>query len=1242
MLRFFNRVFNIRTAEWPRVLLLSLMHFLVNGGVIWTLIITEASFLKFVGVNYLSWVFIASPVVSILAIAAYTAFADRVSNTTLLIAILIVSSLGFGGGRMLMQAGFTVAAYAVWYPLTLIFIDIFFSLHWGTYVNGFYDTQAAKRIFPIVASSARIAAIVAGATIAPLNRLLPEDIMLIWIGLLLAVALLAGLMPRILGERPSDRSAAARLIRPKQKTASYISNIRAGLRYVVGSPFLRWMALGTFSIYLLFALFNYQAGLIFVRELQSIQAISSWTGLINSIGNLVMFPILLFGLSRLIGWMGVGNASLIFPAGTLAISGSLIAAPSIYSGGLAYFDRTSFRVTFYTTFDSLLYNAVPLRVKARARAFITGLVIPLGTLAGGLLLLAIPAIPFAGTWLLPTLTGGLTIGYIGCAFMIRREYSSALVTMLRQEDFSFLMAEEVGDLRVSDAATLNSLKQKLAESKSYESTIFTAKLLIQIGGRATLPIIEQAVRTAPDGRTRAALIDILVAGEARWPGIEQLYRELVSDPLPQVRQAAIAGLEQVLGFDNEAFLTLALEILQDPDIEVRSQVLPALTRSSDFIYLAPAVQELNQFLADADPRRRMRAVRVLGNIGDVRIIRSLLRYLADPADEVRLEAVMVIETLAQGQGTIQPWMNALVLNQMRTLVHDPIERVRQATLGILGHIATTETHVVLVSALNDTSPQVRATAVEALTRVGRGAIPAVHPLLNAPDPQVRKMAGVVLSRLDRATFGGLVQAQIVGNLIAIYRNQGRLVALEPCTAYRGVAVLRSALSEQCRTLADEILYLLGATGGREVVIVIGDTLRSSEARVRANAAEALETLTSPQTARLIAPLFDPDTPVERLLHIGRESWDLQPPDTAQALHQVLDDPAEPWMRTIAAFAIGEMYAVIAPPPPPPAVAPAPVSAPPPPPSDAPAPRKRDGRAKLAGLLDTLGTEQPPPAESPPAAGPPPPADEAAPPPSDTPPARRRDGRAKLAGLLDALSEEAPATAPKSNGVVPTPSEAPPPPPPAPLPFDRGTLTALVEQLRTDAAPEVRIAVEAATRGGRMHRPTQHTPEETNVLSTIERIMFLKEVPFFHGMTVDQLRVLATVCEERLFTAEQRMYSPGEAGGTLYVVVSGRVGIEQEKRKGSFARIATVEAYSYFGESNLFDNSPHQTAAIALQDTLTLRLRREPLTALARQYPDLSLELINVLSQRLREANDRIADLTRTKPRELQRLYDQFE
>jgi CRP/FNR family transcriptional regulator len=162
-----------------------------------------------------------------------------------------------------------------------------------------------------------------------------------------------------------------------------------------------------------------------------------------------------------------------------------------------------------------------------------------------------------------------------------------------------------------------------------------------------------------------------------------------------------------------------------------------------------------------------------------------------------------------------------------------------------------------------------------------------------------------------------------------------------------------------------------------------------------------------------------------------------------------------------------------------------------------------------------------------------------------------------------------------------------------------------------------------------------------MLSPLDKIIFLKDVPFFQGMPLEQLRVLADACEEAFFPAEARLFDAGDPGGILYIVVSGRVGVEQEKRKGSFARLATVEAHSYLGETDFFENTCRSTSAIAIQDTLTLRLRREPVIALARQYPDLSLELINALSARLREANERIADLNRAHPQKLNRLYDQL-
>jgi CRP-like cAMP-binding protein len=213
-----------------------------------------------------------------------------------------------------------------------------------------------------------------------------------------------------------------------------------------------------------------------------------------------------------------------------------------------------------------------------------------------------------------------------------------------------------------------------------------------------------------------------------------------------------------------------------------------------------------------------------------------------------------------------------------------------------------------------------------------------------------------------------------------------------------------------------------------------------------------------------------------------------------------------------------------------------------------------------------------------------------------------------------------------------------------VPVPEVEIAELLELVRVDPDPNVRSeasraaaqwkSVCAAMKSERVVQPTVE-------LSVVEKLILIKNITFFEAMTIDQLRILAKACEQEFYPAGAQLYKVGDPGGMLYVVVIGRVGIEYPKYRGSYALLATIEAHGYFGESDLFDGNKRSTSAIAICDTLILRLRREPLIALARQNPDLSLELIKALSSRLREATLHIAELTKTHPQILHKLYDQL-
>lgn len=1180
-----NRALNIRPNERPRVGLLILMLLLAVIGNIWGRSIVYGAVLDQVGLAALPQVTMGAALLSLLVTAVYTAFADRVANDRLLIAILLVNLLGIGIGRLLLGQGFNTIAFPLIYITFLVIGNDAFFLHWWTYVNGFYDTRSAKRIVPVVASAARFASILSGLTLASLNNYFndPGRIIDLWFILLLVVTLLAASMPRLLKDTTTVKTAVE-----GQKRSNYLTGLRDGYAAIRQSNYLMWMLGFTLALMVLNPIVNYQTGEIFLRDLGSTTAISSYVASLIGITNLIMLPIqLLFG--RFINRFGLGNANLVYPTATFLICSVLLFTENSSAAALAYLNLTVFYTTFRQPTDSLLYNAVPLNVKGRVRAFIAGIIVPIGTIIGSALVL-LPLVSF--TWFVPVLIVLFSLLYLLGAFQVRQQYTKALVSLLEQEDYASLLVQDAEEINVTDPTALNSLKKKLEESPSDEFTIFMARLISEVGGETAVPILAETTRQHPNPHVRATILDILLAADLRNDGLRQLYTDLLQDNSGLVRRSALAGLERLEGGANRQFLSLALTLLNDTDAEVRAESLPPLLCASDTTFQNPALQQVDKLLTSPQSGERVAGIHALRRTGDGSFALKVVNYLNDPADEVRLEAALAIEGFAAHKRFAD--RASLVISRVIPLLQDPIERVRQAALVTLGQQGSHDAHRAIATALSDASPTVRATAVNTLTQLGKATIPTVHALLDSPDTQLRKMAAVILSRINKREYAPLINTHITSNLLIIYSNLGRLEALTAVLHKQSsLGVLHRALQEQNQRLIAEIFYLLTAVHEANAIHIVHESLSDPSPHIHANAIEALESFTSPEIAHLIAPLLNPTAKTAELLQVGRSKWEMRHPNTRQTIEQLINDKqGDPWLRTIALYALGEMGLA----------------------ATSPTPAKPDPDPKTAE-----------------------------PKPTEEDLTARRKRRRSAADLLNALSgepadspEPAPASPPAQPDVMATFFIASPS---ARLGFSPVQMLTLAQAALDDPHPEVRQAAQIAY--GRING--QPVLKENAMLSIIERIIFLKEVLFFQNMTIDQLKVLANVCEEEFFPADTTVFNEGDTGGVMYVVVRGKVGVERSgRRKGSVVRLATVEAHAYFGEMNLFDNSPRSSSAVALQDTLTLRLRREPLIALARQYPDLSLELINVLSQSLRETTDRVAELTRTQPRELHKLFDQFE
>ena len=136
-----------------------------------------------------------------------------------------------------------------------------------------------------------------------------------------------------------------------------------------------------------------------------------------------------------------------------------------------------------------------------------------------------------------------------------------------------------------------------------------------------------------------------------------------------------------------------------------------------------------------------------------------------------------------------------------------------------------------------------------------------------------------------------------------------------------------------------------------------------------------------------------------------------------------------------------------------------------------------------------------------------------------------------------------------------------------------------------------------------------------MLTTVERLMYLRAIPTFRAVALETLRAVAEHLVAQRYPAGEAIVVEGEPGEHLYVVTEGRVAVSVGGR-----RVNELGPRQYFGEMALYDGGPRSATVAAAEDTTVLRLGRDALFRLGRQHPELLVGVIRVLSERLRTAN----------------------
>jgi CRP-like cAMP-binding protein len=135
------------------------------------------------------------------------------------------------------------------------------------------------------------------------------------------------------------------------------------------------------------------------------------------------------------------------------------------------------------------------------------------------------------------------------------------------------------------------------------------------------------------------------------------------------------------------------------------------------------------------------------------------------------------------------------------------------------------------------------------------------------------------------------------------------------------------------------------------------------------------------------------------------------------------------------------------------------------------------------------------------------------------------------------------------------------------------------------------------------------------------------IPLFEGLSQRQCNELAGIAVDRSYKRGQIIFSEGDGGIGLYVLIAGRVKVYKLSPDGKEQILHLFEPGEPFGEASVFAGQPFPAHAEALEKSRIFFFPRGAFIELIKGDPSLALNMLAILSRRLRKFTALIEDLS---------------
>jgi CRP/FNR family cyclic AMP-dependent transcriptional regulator len=132
---------------------------------------------------------------------------------------------------------------------------------------------------------------------------------------------------------------------------------------------------------------------------------------------------------------------------------------------------------------------------------------------------------------------------------------------------------------------------------------------------------------------------------------------------------------------------------------------------------------------------------------------------------------------------------------------------------------------------------------------------------------------------------------------------------------------------------------------------------------------------------------------------------------------------------------------------------------------------------------------------------------------------------------------------------------------------------------------------------------------------------LRQVPLFESLDDATAGELCHLIETLDCPAHQVLFHAGDIGDAMYLIERGRVRICVQAKDGHEVTLAELGRGDFFGEMALLDGERRSADAVVAEDARLALLSREHFLSFMRSSPDVALEMLTALANRLRHTDE---------------------